>query len=117
VTACHPMPEKIRRPITNGTGRWIERNHCQENLLAWARQQPKGRFAASTMPETMPRVMPFHPLASLPSFPYETPLDLVTGFGPPFGGFTVRSLFAVALVLVKRGSALLRRMDVVMGAT
>jgi hypothetical protein len=42
VINSNPIPVEILTKIINGIGRWIERNHCKENLFTFARQYPNG---------------------------------------------------------------------------
>ena len=57
VISCQPSPEKIRRAITKGTGKWIDRIHCTENFLTLARQYPNGTLKTKTIIATIQMFM------------------------------------------------------------
>jgi hypothetical protein len=56
VESCQPRPDEIRSAITRGTGIWIASSQGRENLMALARQYPKGRFNTATRSATIQRV-------------------------------------------------------------
>jgi len=53
VMKCQPRPENMRRAMTKGTGKWIERNQRVESFRSFALQYPKGRLRIKTRDATV----------------------------------------------------------------